>query len=158
MQILRTTLAALLLISFGLTASAQNTQSLLAAYYGVKDALVATDAAKAKAKAGVLVAAVGKVDVSKLSPADKNALAAVKTSAGHIGMGTDIEHQREQFEVLSKNMIALTKSTKPGKAYVQYCPMAAEGKGASWLSSQKQIANPYYGSKMMTCGKVTEEI
>ena len=29
-------------------------------------------------------------------------------------------------------------------------------KKAAWLSSEKQIKNPYYGSSMLTCGEVTE--
>ncbi|RYF85874.1 MAG: DUF3347 domain-containing protein, partial [Chitinophagaceae bacterium] len=43
-------------------------------------------------------------------------------------------------------------SDKP--VYVQYCPM----KKATWLSSEKQIRNPYYGSSMLTCGEVTETL
>ncbi|RYF82932.1 MAG: DUF3347 domain-containing protein, partial [Chitinophagaceae bacterium] len=35
-----------------------------------------------------------------------------------------------------------------------YCPM----KKALWLSNEKAIKNPYYGSAMLTCGKVTETI
>jgi hypothetical protein len=27
-----------------------------------------------------------------------------------------------------------------------------------WLSSEKAIKNPYYGSAMLTCGEVTETI
>jgi hypothetical protein len=31
-------------------------------------------------------------------------------------------------------------------------------KKATWLSSSKTIKNPYFGSAMPTCGKVTETI
>jgi hypothetical protein len=31
-------------------------------------------------------------------------------------------------------------------------------KKAYWLSPDKAIKNPYYGSAMLTCGKVTETI
>ena len=27
------------------------------------------------------------------------------------------------------------------------------GKGANWLSKENAVKNPYYGSKMLTCGK-----
>ncbi|MCY7349330.1 MAG: DUF3347 domain-containing protein [Cytophagaceae bacterium] len=158
MNAIRKTAYALGLSLFSLAVSAQNTQPLLTAYYDVKDALVATDGAKTKAKAADLLAAIGKVDATKLSAADKKALDAAKTEASHIGESTDVEHQREHFNVLSKNVIQLTKTTKPAKTYVQFCPMAAEGKGAYWLSDKKAIRNPYYGAKMLTCGKVTEEI
>ena len=158
MKTLRVTFAAIGLSLLAFAATAQNTQPLLTAYYEVKDALVATNAAKAKASAADLLAAIGKVEVAKLSAADKKALASAKTEATHIGESTDVEHQREHFEGLSKAVIQLSKSTKPAKTYVQFCPMAAEGKGAYWLSDKKAVRNPYYGAKMLTCGKVTEEI
>ena len=42
--------------------------------------------------------------------------------------------------------------------YKQFCPMAFEGKGGYWVSTSEDIKNPYYGDKMLTCGKVVEVI
>jgi Cu(I)/Ag(I) efflux system membrane fusion protein len=42
--------------------------------------------------------------------------------------------------------------------YVQKCPMANSNKGAVWLSTEKEVKNPYYGDTMLTCGSVIEEI
>ncbi len=168
MKTIRLTMAILGLSLFSLVASAQTTTPALMAYYNVKDALVATDGAKAKAGATALVTALGKVDVAKLSATDKNALATAKTKATVIGKSTDVDAQREAFEGLSASMIALAKATKTAKrearsgvhapTYVQFCPMAAEGKGASWLSDKREVRNPYYGDKMLKCGSVKEEI
>ena len=36
--------------------------------------------------------------------------------------------------------------------------MANNGKGANWLSKENKVQNPYYGSVMLTCGKVVETI
>ncbi|GAB3783058.1 hypothetical protein GCM10028818_40200 [Spirosoma horti] len=152
------TIAALGLSLISLVASAQTTEPALMAYYQVKDALVATDAAKAKTGAAALVAALGKVDAAKLTAVDKKALATAKTNAMAIGKSTSVDAQRKQFEGLSSSMIALAKATKPAKTYVQFCPMAAEGKGASWLSNKREVRNPYYGDKMLKCGSVKEEI
>lgn len=146
------------LLASSLMATAQTTGPALTAYYGVKDALVSTDGAKAKIGASTLVTALGKVDVASLSAIDKKALATAKTKAAVISKTTDIDTQREAFEGLSVSMIALAKSTKPAKTYVQFCPMAAEGKGAAWLSDKKEVRNPYYGDKMLKCGSVKEEI
>ncbi|RCR67110.1 MULTISPECIES: DUF3347 domain-containing protein [Larkinella] len=154
MKTMRMIIAAIGLSLFGQAASAQATKPALIAYLSVKDALVATDGDKAKAKAEELVSAFNKVAASALSATDQKALTAAKASAASISKTSEIEVQREQFETLSKNMIVLAKSTKPGKAYVQFCPM----KDASWLSDKKEVANPYYGSKMLKCGKVTDEI
>lgn len=158
MNVIRKTAFALGLSLFAFAASAQNIQPLLAPYYGVKDALVATNGAKAKSEAAGLLAAIGKVDAAQLSTEDKKALASAKTKAAQIGETSDVSQQRGHFEMLSKALIQLTKSTKPAKTYVQFCPMAADGKGASWLSNKKAIRNPYFGAAMLTCGKVTEEI
>jgi len=38
--------------------------------------------------------------------------------------------------------------------YEDYCPM----KKMSWLSESKEIKNPFYGSKMLSCGKVQKQI
>jgi methionine salvage enolase-phosphatase E1 len=85
--------------------------------------------------------------------------ALVKTDAGHIKENKDIEQQREHFMSLSKNMYELIKAAKPAEAvYYQFCPMANDGKGANWLSKETAIKNPYYGSQMLSCGKVVETI
>ena len=135
--------------------SQANTTALaLRAYYGVKDALVTDDAAKAKSRAGELVKALGSVPVDSLSTADKKALTLAKTRALSMSQPGNVETQREQFAALSTGMIAVTRANKPAKVYVQYCPM----KNASWLSDKKQVKNPYYGSRMLGCGSVKEEI
>ena len=157
MKIICLTIAALGLSLFSLAASAQSALALTA-YYGVKDALVATDAAAAKTAATALVSALGTVKTATLSAADKKTLVVAKANALAISKAADVDAQREQFESLSTSMIALAKATKPAKTYVQFCPMAADGKGAFWLSGQKEIKNPYYGSKMLKCGSVKEEI
>lgn len=158
MKTIRLIIVALNLSLISLVASAQTTAPTLTAYYQVKDALVATDAAKAKTSATALVAALGKVDAANLSVVDKKALVTAKTKAIAIGKSTNVDVQRKQFEGLSSSMIALAKATKPAKTYVQFCPMAAEGKGASWLSDKREVRNPYYGDKMLKCGSVKEEI
>ncbi len=168
MKPIRLTGLALLLSISSFAAFSQTTTPALTAYYGVKDALVATDAAKAKSGAAALLTVLNDLDAGSLSATDKKALATAKTSATGITKTGDVDTQRGQFETLSTAMIALAKATKPGKrggrsgipapTYVQFCPMAAEGKGAYWLSDKKEVRNPYYGDKMLKCGSVKEEI
>jgi len=73
--------------------------------------------------------------------------------ARHISSVNAVDHQREHFASLSNNMYELLKALKSNTAtlYEQYCPM----KKAYWLSESQQIKNPYFGSQMPTCGKVT---
>ena len=70
---------------------------------------------------------------------------------------TDIVAQRQAFAKLTEPMAELAKAAPRAAAvYVDHCPMY-EG-GADWLSTDKVIRNPFYGSKMMSCGSVKETI
>lgn len=83
-----------------------------------------------------------------------------KEHAEHIGKnGGNIAHQREHFEMLSKDMFDLVKAFSGGQVlYKDFCPMYNKGKGAFWISETKEISNPYLGKAMPTCGTVKEEI
>jgi hypothetical protein len=83
-----------------------------------------------------------------------------KEHAEHIGSnGGNIKHQREHFDMLSKDIYQLIKTFGGGqKLYYDHCPMYNDGKGANWISETKEIVNPYLGKSMPTCGTVKEEL
>ena len=85
---------------------------------------------------------------------------AIVSSASKITAASDIEAQRAAYETLSNNMTALIKKEglSSGELYVAHCPMAFDDKGASWISGSKEIRNPYFGEKMLTCGEIQETI
>jgi len=147
-------LAVILLFSHQLFA--QTPSNILTAYYDVKDALTADDANAAAAKAGELLKAIDNVDMSKMADKEHKAFMDLKDKlsfdARHISEKKEIAHQREHFANLSSNMMTLAKAVKLSQQpiYQEYCPM----KKASWLSSDQAIKNPYFGSAMLTCGKV----
>ncbi|MCY1532448.1 hypothetical protein D9M68_677230 [compost metagenome] len=64
------------------------------------------------------------------------------------------------FTTLSSDLIALFKNAElqSGTIFIQHCPMANKGDGGDWLSTNRLVENPYYGSQMMNCGSVIEEI
>jgi hypothetical protein len=80
--------------------------------------------------------------------------------AEHIGKnGGNIAHQREHFEMLSKDIYDLVKTFGYGQVlYKDFCPMYNNGKGAFWLSESKEIKNPYFGKTMPICGNIVEEL
>ncbi len=80
--------------------------------------------------------------------------------AEHIAANSGkIQHQREHFETLSKDMYDMVKSFGTSQPlYKDFCPMYNENKGAFWLSETKEIKNPYLGKAMPTCGTIQEEI
>ena len=84
----------------------------------------------------------------------------IKEHGEHIGNNAGkIEHQREHFEMISKDVYDLVKVVGSEQTlFKDHCPMYNDGKGADWLSEVKDIKNPYLGKKMPTCGTVKEEI
>lgn len=138
-----------------------NSQAVLNDYFNLKNALVADDNAKAKTLGATLATTLGNLDVlSNFSDTQKAELKDIIEDAvehaEHISE-SDIDHQREHFKLLSKDvtdMVAIIGTEI--KLYEQFCPMY-DG-GTAWLSTKEEIRNPYYGSKMLTCGKVNREI
>jgi copper chaperone CopZ len=134
-----------------------------ASYFGLKDALVASDSKLTSKKATELVTSIEKVDMSALKMdvhmVWMKVLKSLKVEAKAIATSKDIEAQRKQFITISNDMVQLMKVKKmESPVYYQFCPMANNGKGANWLSQESAIKNPYYGSQMLTCGKTVEKI
>ena len=132
-------------------------------YFNVKDALVQTDVTTTSAKAKLLKAALGEVKMGELQQdvhmVWMKVMKDLKSDTDKIANATNIEKQRASFISLSENMYQLMKVSKTEEPiYFQHCPMANDGKGANWLSKENQVKNPYYGSKMMSCGKTIETI
>lgn len=137
-----------------------NPETVLYDYFNLKDALVGDDNSKSKELGATLAKSFENLDISKYSETQKTDLKDIIEDAvehaKHISE-SDIDHQREHFKVLSKDItdmvvITGTKNT----LYQQFCPMY-DG-GSAWLSKTKEVYNPYYGSKMLKCGKVQREI
>jgi Cu(I)/Ag(I) efflux system membrane fusion protein len=85
---------------------------------------------------------------------------ALKTALQHIEHFGDIKALRDNFISISNAMITIAETFNPipYPIYVQHCPMADSNKGADWLSTEKNIMNPYFGASMLTCGEVTNTI
>lgn len=93
-------------------AAAQNTavDKMTTSYIGVKNALVGSNATLAKTRSAELLAALS-TPVKGLQPAQQKLLATyldkLKFDSRHISETTVIDHQREHFASLSKNMYSL---------------------------------------------------
>ncbi len=132
-------------------------------YFSLKDALVKSDGTLASAKAKELLNALKAVQMNKLSNEEHTVWMKVMQDlaldAEHIEETKDVSHQRDQLNTLSDNMYQLLKVSKQNSpTYYQHCPMANDGKGANWLSKENVVKNPYYGSKMLSCGETVETI
>jgi hypothetical protein len=139
-------------------------QDVITGYLHIKNALAADNAKDAAAGGKMLAGSIAKVDVASLDSSQQATLTDVREDmqehAEHISMNEGkIAHQREHFDMLSKDLYDLVKAVAPGQTlYQDHCPMYNKGKGANWLSEVKDIKNPYLGLKMPECGEVKETI
>ena len=135
-------------------------KTLLQNYIGVKNALTNSNESEAATASKKMTEAMKSFDKSLLSAEQKKVYddieSDLKEHAEHIAK-SEMEHQREHFSGMSNDVYDLVKAFGAGMTlYHDHCPMANENKGAMWLSESKEIRNPYYGDKMMTCGSVEE--
>lgn len=131
----------------------QQLSKLLTSYLGIKDGLVASNAKVVANKAEEFIKTINGIDYKIISESNVKILL---KDATHISEAKDVNKQREFFASLSVNVGVLAKSVKLSAqpVYQMYCPM----KKTYWLSDEKAVKNPYYGSSMLTCGKVVETI
>lgn len=113
---------------------------LLPLYEKVSGALVADNLTDAHAAARTLAA----VAVAAHQ-------AEVAAAAATVAKAKDLAATREAFKQLSKDAVQLARRERGW--FIVNCPMA----DADWVQSTRQIANPYFGQAMPTCGTVTEE-
>jgi Cu(I)/Ag(I) efflux system membrane fusion protein len=83
-------------------------------------------------------------DEMKMLPPD------VAKQADGLAKTTDLKAARQAFKPLSASLVKYLADNKAGKGvyHEAYCPMAK----ASWLQTEKEVRNPYYGKSMLDCG------
>jgi hypothetical protein len=115
-------------------------------YIHLTTALINNDVAEAKISANAIEA--GSKFIAGAS--------AIASAAEKIMAAPDIDAQRTSYSGMSKDMAELIKKEglSAGALYVAFCPMAFNDKGAAWISISREIRNPYFGEKMLSCGEV----
>lgn len=146
----------------------QSFDRLLAAYIDVKDALVASDSSKVNAAAGALLLAADSLKTEEIKGDSTGALKAtahdfaltINGSAKGIMGEKNLDDKRKDFELVTDALYNLIRTVKYSgkKVYYNFCPMAFNNKGAYWMSTESEIKNPYFGSKMLTCGEITDSL
>lgn len=131
------------------TVSKEQLEGMLSAYFDIKNALVDTHAENAKSA------------TEKLMEHISEGMQSIKEVAQKIQKRETVEQIRADFEILSQDLYKIVKNNpdiETAPVYKQFCPMAFDNKGAYWLSGQEEIRNPYFGDKMLKCGKVQEKL
>ncbi len=120
-------------------------------------AFVEGNADAVKSKSAAMSATMKNVDMSLLK-GDKHMawmeyMKTINEGLKAISASDDIAEQRKLYVDVSDGLYKSVKAFGVGETvYYQHCPMAK----ASWLSNNEDIKNPYYGSKMLTCGSTKE--
>jgi protein SCO1/2 len=81
--------------------------------------------------------------------------AAIEAAAADLARQTTIEDARRAFGAMSDVLIAYLRGDAASfgdGVRVAYCPMVRK----SWLQKDGPVANPYYGSRMRSCGELTK--
>ncbi len=131
------------------------------AYFRLKDALVAADSVQAPKLAVALDGTFHSMDrnalTAELQAAWDELMATIMEPLHPFYVATGLEEQRALFAQLTPGMLQLAKAAPTAQpVYLDHCPMYHGG--ADWLSREQAIKNPFYGSAMLSCGKVKETI
>jgi len=117
-------------------------QAIVEPYLKIQTALANDSIDEVKANAGHIATAATTLG----APAVRIDMAAVQLASV-----ADLAAAREKFGTLSDAIVTYMDGlhiTSPEGVRVAYCPMAKK----PWLQEGSTLANPYYGSSMLTCG------
>lgn len=133
-------------------------------YLRMKDALVRSDAGASKTAAASMQLALSSVDM-KLVTGDAHMewmgyLKQLKSVTETAVAAKSLEDVRQAFSAMSSPLAGAIKrfGGNDTELYLQHCPMAFSNAGGDWLSDIEAIRNPYFGDRMLKCGRVMETI
>ena len=131
---------------------------LFNAYVQLQTALAADDVNGAATAIGTVQTAFASINEQSLDETATNVWTKEKHQLEQIlkrlGEAKDIASARSEFALLSEELLVVVQRfevTSAGDIYELHCPMAFDGRGATWLQNNDQTRNPYYGASMLTC-------
>ncbi|MEW5734264.1 MAG: efflux RND transporter periplasmic adaptor subunit [Thermodesulfobacteriota bacterium] len=143
----------------------QSLGGVFKAYRPLSEALSSDDLEKAKLSGTAVSEALSGTDMTLLSGEAHISwmkdLSTMENGLSRIKEAQDIEAARKGFHDVSLGLSAALASLGAegtGPVYEIFCPMAFDGKGATWLSHDQTVRNPYYGAAMYGCGEVRGQV
>lgn len=135
-------------------------ENVLRSYLALKDSFVASDAKQISNEAKSVLGVLNNLDLSDLGEMEKGHVAKISEMLDIMASKEDLDNQRAHFVILNESFVAIASNLESLNEtfYVQQCPMANDNRGAIWLSSEKEIRNPYFGNAMLKCGSVIETL
>jgi Cu(I)/Ag(I) efflux system membrane fusion protein len=131
-------------------------------YLTVQRQLAQDNDAAARDAAAKGLASLKDVDMALVTAEDHVAwmehAGALKSLFTAISETDGIEPARLKFAVLSEEIVVVLArfGMSEGPLYKAWCPMAFDNRGASWVQSEEEISNPYFGEMMLRCGEIKQ--
>ncbi len=150
--------------------------TLMSAYFGIKDAFVDADTARAKANTRAFINALDSIPLVELEKDDtlisntaKANIHDIKINANSLLAQNDITQMRLDFRTISDMLYPSffgVINYEGENLYLHNCPMAFDGdKDANWISNSDEVVNPYLGKNhpkykgtMLHCGEVKDSL
>lgn len=141
--------------------SGQQLEELYAAYFRIQTSL-ANDKSPTQPDAETLHRLATTLAASTdLDESVRRHLQEIATHSEHLHHLAIDMARHDAFRPISHAIVRLATQVRgeqsSGAVFQMFCPMVKGGAG-DWLQSSDQLRNPYWGSKMLTCGDVVREI
>lgn len=138
---------------------------LVRPYLAIAHALAADDAQSATNAVSGLHKTISTLNAQSLSgnAAErwKSELSSLSAIAARLSKSDDLESLRSAFALLSEELLTLQRVfglPDSDQLYELHCPMAFDGRGASWIQADDAVRNPYYGASMLKCADKVEPL
>ena len=138
---------------------------LVQPYSAISQALATDDAEAASTAVAGLHQTVNAINAQALTgktaerwTAEASSLSAI---VARLSKAKDLASLRSAFALLSEEMLTLHRTfglPSSDQLYELHCPMAFEGRGASWIQTDNAVRNPYYGASMLKCADKVEPL
>ena len=144
----------------------QSFKNLLSTYYQLKDQFITEDITAINSGSKLLLQAIDSLHIYEFNGATtmkstaQSYIDGISSEINGLLGETDLESKRKSLQMISEQLYDLVRTVQYDQevVYHEYCPMAFNNEGATWLSNTSIISNPYLPKKMLTCGEVRDSI
>ncbi|MEZ6148514.1 MAG: efflux RND transporter periplasmic adaptor subunit [Pirellulaceae bacterium] len=143
----------------------QQLDRLLSPYLVIAEGLASDDFGAATAGVDPLQQSLSSIDGSSIDSAvgerwqaEQKGLSSI---VGRLSRANDLDSIRSAFALLSEEMLTIQRTfgfQSANQLFELHCPMAFDGRGATWLQANDAVRNPYYGASMLKCADKVEKL
>jgi len=132
-------------------------EELFRNYFSLQKQLVEDQKPTADVAKAIFQLAVELSKSSAFSSSQREELKIIAAKSEHLHHMKLDQARLEGFRPISQSIVKLATQVRGAKAETlfshMFCPMVKGGSG-DWLQPHDELRNPYYGSQMLTCGKL----